>query len=571
VLCATGVFLALLGLYFLTAPGRIDVGDGQFRYEVAKNWLDRGEPLVADRYLLPTVVGHRFDPKTGKTFSLYHAAGVVITVPQTGKSYTPYNAAPSVVAMPLMLLSRVLPGQHVERDHFAFSLTGPLFGALLGALLIFGYGLLGIRLRESLIYTAIFCLATLWWPASVTVFDQNQHAVLLLGSVLLAWLSAGRKSMPLAALAGLLGGLLLNYQESYALLLPVAGLAVLASPEEGSPGDGATLRRSPDRAALLRYLTFGFCCCVGLRLFFAFNEIRFGTPLMLSRYGDQDAFRPPTWGNPVAGFLGLAISPGKGLFWFSPPLLLTCLGARRFFHRAPVLAVTVAGVSMCYLLVIIHLAFFGGDWCWGPRYVIPVMPLWALAFPFASAPFRHPRRLMVPLVLAGLLVQLLGISVETQRFFYERNLPASFWAFDPWFYFKDSQLMARPLEILASLEGTLPRAPMRFTPSPTQPTYSLFSPLDPSISRLWVQHFQVFYLPRPWWGWFGRIAPEKRPVDFATFLILCAGFMASGGSLLLVSLRTRLSQASPVPECRDPAQGPKAARLELAVERTNHE
>ena len=549
--CATGVFLALLGIYFLTAPGRIDSIDGQFRYEVAKNWLDRGEPLVADPYLRPTV-GHLLNPKTGKT-------------------YSGYNAAPSVTAMPLLLLSRLLPGRHVERDHFAFSLTGPLFGALLGALLIFAYGLLGIRLRESLLYTAIFCLTTLWLPSSVTVLDQNQHAVLLLGSILLAWLSAHRRSIPLAGAAGLLGGLLLTYQENYALLLPVVGLAVLASAEEGSPGNRATLRRSPDRAALLRYLAFGLCCCVGLGLFFAFNEMRFGTALALSRYAGDETLPLPLWGNPLAGFLGLAISPGKGMLWFSPPLLLAFLGARGLFRRAPALALTAASVSICYLLVIIHLAFFGGDWCWGPRYLIPVMPLWALAFPFATAGLRRPRRLMAPLVLAGLFVQLLGISVETQRFFYERNLPGIFWVFRPWFYFKDSQLIARPNEILVSLEGSLPKAPMRFTPSPTQPTYSLFSPLDPSISRLWVQHFQIFYLPRPWWGWIGRIAREKQPVEPATFMFTCGALLAAGGTLLAVSLRTRPSAAAPIPERQDPAHDPQAARLELAVECTNRE
>src|SRR6202035_4538437 len=136
-ICATGVFVALLGLYLLTAPGRIDIIDGQWRYEVARNWLDTGEPVVADRWLLAT-------------------RGQMLN-PGNGKSYSVYNAAPSVTPMPLMLLSRLLPGHNTERDHFAFSLTGPFFGALLGALLLLAYGLLGIRLPESLVYTAIFC------------------------------------------------------------------------------------------------------------------------------------------------------------------------------------------------------------------------------------------------------------------------------------------------------------------------------------------------------------------------------------------------------------------------------
>jgi hypothetical protein len=111
----------------------------------------------------------------------------------------------------------------------------------------------------------------------------------------------------------------------------------------------------------------------------------------------------------------------------------------------------------------------------------------------------------------------------------------------------------------------------RFTPTPTQPTYSLFSPLDPRFSRLWVQHFQIFYPPRPWWGWIGRIGPEKRPVDFATFLLNCGALLAAGGALLSMSLRTRPSNAAPMPECRRAAHDPKAVRLELAMECTNHE
>src|SRR5207245_5602717 len=120
-------------------------------------------------------------------------------------------------------------------------------------------------------------------------------------------------------------------------------------------------------------------------------------------------------------------------------------------------------------------SFFGGDWCWGPRYAIPVMPLWALALPFAVEFHLCPRRLAAALALAGLLIQFLGISLEAQRFFYERNLPGPFLTFDPWFYFKDSQLVARPLEILDTLNHGLPKEALRFTSGHPQATYSLLS------------------------------------------------------------------------------------------------
>lgn len=522
-LCAAGVSLALLGLYWVTTAGRIDIIDGQWRYEAAKNWLRSGEPSVRDPFLLSTH-GELTDPRSGKGFAVY-------------------NAAPSITPMPLMLISRLLPGHTVERDQFAFSLAGPLLGALVGGLLILGYGMLGIGLRRSLLYTGIFCLATLWWPASLTVFDQNQHAALLFGAVLLAWHSGRRRSIGLASLAGVLGGLLLNYQESYGLLLPVLGAAVLASPAEGSPEDGATLRQPFTRAGLMRYAAFGLGCCVGLGLFLAYNDARLGSPLAAGRYGGPAAGRGLTWGDPLAGLLSLACSPGKGIFWFSPPLILALFGARKLFARAPVLAMTVAAVSAVHLLVIIQLAFFGGDWCWGPRYVVTLLPLWALALPFAARA-RRLRPLGVSLAVAGLAVQVMGISLDQHGFFYERNFPPQFWAADPWVYFKQSQLISRPTELYRVCTAGLPADVERFSAAPnSQATYCPFGPRRPEISRTWMRRYGVFFLPRPWPGWIWRVRPERRPVEPVPWLVLCISLLALGSAAVLRSLRSSLPLA----------------------------
>lgn len=554
---AMGIFAALLGIYLFTAPGRIETIDGQWRYDVAKNWLDRGIPEVTDRLLCST--------------------GWQISNPTTGRSYAPYNALASLTPMPLMVLSRGVPGHNAERDRFAFSLTGPVFGALLGAILFLGYGLLGISMRRSLACAAIFCLATLWWPGSLTVLDQNQHATLLLGVVLLAWQSGRRHSVALASLAGLFGGLLVNYQENYGLLLPAVGLAVLATPAEGSPGEGITLSRSMDRAGVRRYITFGLGCSVGVVLFLGFNYLRFGTPVALARFGLSQATQTSIWGNPLAGLLGLAVSPGKGILWFSPPLLLALFGARALWTRAPVLSLVIVGASAIHLLVVIQLKFFGGDWCWGPRYALPVMPLWALAFPLAFAgagtrttaaqrcPRGHTLRACPALLAAaGLLVQLMGISLDHQRFFYEHS-PIYFDDLDPWVYFKHSQLIDRPQEIVEGIRTGLPAEATRFNPGPDgQETYSPLLPPHPAESRGWMRHFQLFYLPRPWWGWMARVNQEARPVDPAGLLLGCGALLALASVLLANALRSgaafpaqprRINDA----EDTDPDRLPKAA------------
>ena len=508
---ALGIFLALLGIYVATSPGRVDILDGQYRYEVARNWLDQGRPVVQDPYLIPL--------------------GLAVRTP--GAVYSAYNAAPSVAAMPLMLFSRALPGHRAERDRFFFTMTGPIFGAALGGLLVVAYAMLGVSLPRSVAWALAICLATAWWPGSTTVFDQNQHAVWLFAAVLLAWESARRARVWPAALGGLAGAVLLNYQENYALLLPLAGLAV-ASTGPSSPSGETRVGSAIDRGSLTRYAAFGVASATGLAAFAGFNFLRFGEPLVPGRYADPILF---ALGHPVAALVGLSVSPGKSLFLYSPPLVLAALGARRLFARAPALSMAIAAVTVVHVLLIAQLAFFGGDWCWGPRYLLVLIPLWALAVPFAVSPAR--RWLAGVLVGAGLLVQLLAVSVDHQRFFFERDLAPHFWALDPWFYLGHSQLAARVSELAEAVRAGVPAGARVFTSSPTgEVTYAPFGPPPPAPSAEWVRHFAVFYLPRPWPLWIGRLPEPLRPVEPWPWLALSGALMAAGATVTRRAVRS---------------------------------
>jgi hypothetical protein len=52
-----------------------------------------------------------------------------------------------------------------------------------------------------------------------------------------------------------------------------------------------------------------------------------------------------------------------------------------------------------------------------------------------------------------------------------------------------------------------------------------------------MRHFQIFNLPRPWWGWMRRIVPEERPTDPAWMMAVCTALLALGSSVLAKSLR----------------------------------
>jgi hypothetical protein len=521
---ALGLSLVLLGLYVLTSPGRIDMIDGQVRYEVARNWIDLGRPVVTDPVLIAT--------------------GLTVKTP--GAAYGVYNATATVMAIPMMLASRALPGHSVERDRFLFAMVGPVFGAALGGILVVAYSMLGLPPGRAVAWAFVFTLGTLWWPGSTTVFDQNQHAVWLLLAVLLAWESGRRASLGLALLAGGAGAVLVTYQENYALLLPLVAMAVAAKASEGRTSAPGRLRQPIDPPTIRRYVAFGAASSVGLLALMAFNYARFAAPFNEGRFDDPMIFGR---GNVLAGLLGLLVSPGKSLLLFSPPLVLAFLGGHRLFALAPALATAIVAVSLTHLLVVAQVVFFGGDWCWGPRYLLVLIPLGALASPLVAT---HARRIIVPvLVSLGVLIQVLAISVDHHRFFYERNLAPHFWAENAWFYFHSSQLLARPHELAASWRAGVPVEVVAFSPTPRREvTYSPFGPPRPDESAQWVRRFAVFNLPRPWPLWIYTLAPAQRPVTPWSWVAFCGASIVLGSGLLSTTLGHNRADEALTPRAR---------------------
>src|SRR5271166_6460193 len=113
---ASGIFLFVVGIYGLSSPGRIDMVDGQIRFDVAYNWMATGRPLVTDEWI-----------------------GPLMGVPgRDGHRYSFYGAPASIFGMPL-----VWAGQASERDiqlsRFLFSLTSSIFGAAIAPLLFLFY------------------------------------------------------------------------------------------------------------------------------------------------------------------------------------------------------------------------------------------------------------------------------------------------------------------------------------------------------------------------------------------------------------------------------------------------
>lgn len=506
VLTVCGIFLFSLTLYILISPGRIDFIDGQWRFDVAYSLFHSGSVALTDPELLqwglPGVNGHRF---------------------------APYALSGSLIATPFIYLAEFLLPNNRDLAQFFFAMTSPLMGALTLSTLYKIYRNLGASSLSSLFWVWVLGFATLFLPLSTSVFDQVQNAYFVLVSFYAAYDANRRNSIWSAAIGSVAFVILINFKEAYVILWP--GL-IWATGLNWLRRD--VIRQIRNSKVIQIFILGGF---IGIAGCLIFNLIRFAHP-----FPPASLKHPPLLGNFFIGLAGLTISPGKGLLWYSPAILLAVYGWRTFLSIAPILAQGVLIALGSWTVLIASLTFFGGDWCWGPRYWVPMLPLVFLAAPFSQWRSKSRKTLAPLIIILSFCIQLLAISMDHQRFFFARGLEPYFWYKDDKFYFNNSALLARfseLSELQSPSEIKIVRA-FRPGPYPESLTYTVFGP-DPkqlTHSQEWLLEYPVFSLPRPWPIWSLAVQDEYiiSARNQAIRLIL---FTSIGGLSLIVFGLTR--------------------------------
>jgi hypothetical protein len=158
-----------------------------------------------------------------------------------------------------------------------------------------------------------------------------------------------------------------------------------------------------------------------------YNAARFGSPLD-SGYGhgaqgeDVDLDFQRSLGYLLEGLWDLLASPGKGLIFYAPLVVLVPWGIWRLWRGGRRGPVTIL-LALCVAAWVAHanlLIRWLGGWAWGPRFMVPVVPLLVVLaggvlYQGSAAPARRLRawRLAVAaLALAGLLVQLPAVAAD---------------------------------------------------------------------------------------------------------------------------------------------------------------
>lgn len=389
------LFLLFLGFYLLTSGGHLYAVDEETLFRATESLVERGT------LALPP-----------------DAWGLVTSEQQAGGAlYSQYQPGQSIAAVPLYLVGKALTfvapafaAPTIAR--FAVSLFGAFVTAAT-ATLIYALGLaLGYRERDALVAAASYGLATTAWPYARTFYAEPLTALLLLASfhALRRGTGAGTDgdmSWRWLVWGGVAAGLAPFVKPHAALVVPILGLYLLGSVAGPRPWSRAVARR-----LIAPALIWGAAAIVAAIPLFIGNAIMYGGPFRTGySAGRLEGLAYPFF----RGLYGLLLSPGKGVAWYSPPLLLAMLAARPFFrrHRAEALA--------CLAIAVTHLAFYSrltlwnGDWAWGPRYLLVVLPfLYLPVYSFLDTLRAARWRAIVASIVTalGIGVQLLGVLVN---------------------------------------------------------------------------------------------------------------------------------------------------------------
>ena len=282
---------------------------------------------------------------------------------------------------------------------------------------------LGTRRRYgaqvALALAGTFLLATPAVAYARLAFAEPLSGFLILGSAMLLWQPQPPDSAPPALRRGtILGvglclGLAVLVKPANLIYAPVPALYLAWTiTRDGILWEAVALRRV---AAGL--FTMGVGLLPGLLLTAVYNGLRYGSPFTFGYEGE--GFTTPV---PV-GLYGLLFSPGKGIIYFAPPVLLTPVALAFFWRSRNTMsrAETLFIAGQAAIVLIFHAVWssWEGNIAWGPRLILPIVPLllWPLG---ALAQIRLARIGWKVLAVVGFLVAIPGALVD-QFYYFDIN------------------------------------------------------------------------------------------------------------------------------------------------------
>ncbi|HOO55726.1 MAG TPA: hypothetical protein PLN69_02815 [bacterium] len=348
---ASGEYILLLFLFFFAVfsiflRGIPTGGDEWGMYLVAQSIVEDGDVYLDDSDI------------------------VVLRQGAGGRWVSKYGIGQSLVEAPVYLFARMFArgADDALREsirYFVTSFVSPAIGAGVCVFVFLICCELGYLFSTALFITFLTGLGSLVWPYSKTVFSEPLQAMCITAAFyfLIKW--RARHACGHAAPAGFLLGLLVA-TKPYMLLAVAPFVFFLLGGLRGSGGRTA-------RAGVFVFFAM-LVSWIGIEIFY--NYLRFGDPMQFGYLGGADRDAVHGFSLPLlVGLHGLLFSSGKGLIFYVPAVALSVFAFRTFARKRRAEAWVIGAVFIIVVLAYSKWNAWHGDFAWGPRFLMPVVPL----------------------------------------------------------------------------------------------------------------------------------------------------------------------------------------------------
>ena len=423
------VFIVFLIINFISSGGHTDLWDGMVTFLITEGMalkqtaqLDPEIPSISNTSIPVMINGFlQWEVQNNKVITGKYYEWVSMSRP-IEPVYTSRTLLLPAISVPFYFLSTLLSVNPVSL--IAFSVNSVII-ALTGLVIFcFSMDLYGSR-RLAFILGLIFVACTFILPYNTSLFPQPLQALCIVSGVF--FLYKARHNRPSFICVFTRNSNTPHSKTVYfycGLAGLFFGLSVFASPTSGLFLPGFVIcsfiyLRHNKKLILCFLLTLGALLILAGIL----NFLRFGS---FTEFGYGSQYGNLSLNTGWIGLPGLLLSPGKGLLFYFPPIILLPL-AIIFSYRQNIglsfITIYVLSVAWLYFGTIDingMSRFWSGAIAWGPRYLISTLPLVVIMLGGLIKYPRKPKtkRLMKVFLtlscVAGFIVNLGGVLVWTE-------------------------------------------------------------------------------------------------------------------------------------------------------------
>ena len=332
--------------------------------------------------------------------------------PETKGYVSSYGPGPGLIAVPILAVGSLFVDDYALNRALHWY-SGKMAASCCAALSVMIVYLTARRLATrslSVVVALAFGLGTSVWSGASQSLDQTAPCLFFVTLAVFCAIRAGDRSWGIAACGATTAAAVICRQTA-ALLVIAIGIDLAI--------EGIWRWKREGIAPAPAFRRLGWFVLGGLPLAImlgAYNQYCFGAPWHLAQSATSLFFASAKldsneiWSTPfIVGFLGLTLSPSRGMFVYSPFLVFAVWGSLRSWKYASFHWMRPCTIAML-LLVAMYSKYFDwhGGWCFGYRYMIEALPLVILGIIVIAGPITRSR------VWTGIFVAALCWSITVQ-------------------------------------------------------------------------------------------------------------------------------------------------------------